>query len=237
MITDPDDASDPEPGAADSALASALEFEPLSLDAIDDEIPGETLNGLSDLTSSSPPPTLEEILEDADYREDDDEIDGDADRFVYSSTNSSTPRRRRSSARAEPSSLLDTLSLHSRGSGDSRSRTSGRSGVSGRSRASRARARALKAAQASCPLIPGELQGDNFVLLPGRVDFDSGVPPWCRAALPVLPDFYLAKQTMQQPEQINPTKVVTLHFKTFRGARTDEQPLSRSRGPSCGTSS
>ena len=73
MIADPDDAPDGEsprnePGAADSALASALEFEPLSLDAIDDEIPGETLNGLSDLTSSSPPPTLEEILEDADYR-------------------------------------------------------------------------------------------------------------------------------------------------------------------------
>ena len=142
----PKDALEP---AVDPALASALEFEPLTLQAIDDETSGGGLdgiceglsNGLGGL-SSPPPPTLEEILADADYREEEDEIDGDDPaRFAFSSANSSTTAR----------SLLDTLSLHSRGSGDSRSRTSasGRSGVSGRSRASRARARGLKAAQGS----------------------------------------------------------------------------------------
>ena len=155
MIADTD-TSDLEPPskealepAVDPALASALEFEPLTLQAIDDESSGcgldgiceELNNGLGGL-SSPPPPTLEEILEDADYREEDDEIDGGDDDpagFAFSSANSSTTAR----------SLLDTLSLQSRGSGDSRSRTSasGRSGVSGRSRASRARARGLKAAQ------------------------------------------------------------------------------------------
>ena len=156
MIAD-SDTSDLEPSkvaqeqepAVDPALASALEFEPLTLQAIDDETSGgglsgicEELNGGLGGLSSPPPPTLEEILEDADYRGEDDEIDGDDPaRFASSSAESSTTAR----------SLLDTLSLQSRGSADSRSRTSasGRSGVSGRSRASRAKAREFKAAQGS----------------------------------------------------------------------------------------
>ena len=145
-------ASEQEP-SVDPALASALEFEPLTLQAIDDETGGaggldgiyEELNGGLGGLSSHQPPTLEEILEDADYRVEEDEIDGvggdDPARFASSSADSSTTAR----------SLLDTLSLQSRGSGDSRSRTSasGRSGVSGRSRASRAKARGQKAAQGS----------------------------------------------------------------------------------------
>ena len=140
---------DEQEPAVDPALASALEFEPLTLQAIDDESGGCGLGEICDeLTNgfggpATQPPTLEEILEDADFREEDDEIDAvdDPARFAFSSADSSTTAR----------SLLDTLSLHSRGSGDSRSRTSasGRSGISGRSRASRARARGLKAAQGS----------------------------------------------------------------------------------------
>ena len=137
---------DEQEPAVDPALASALEFEPLTLQAIDDESGGgglgdELTNGFDGPATQQP--TLEEILEDADFREEDDEIDAvdDPARFAFSSADSSTTGR----------SLLDTLSLHSRGSGDSRSRTSasGRSGISGRSRASRARARGLKAAQGS----------------------------------------------------------------------------------------
>ena len=33
------------------------------------------------------------------------------------------------------------------------------------------------------------LQGGNIGLLHGWVDFDIGVPPWCPAAMPLLPDF------------------------------------------------
>ena len=138
-----------EPAVVDPALASALEFEPLTLQAIDDESGGGGLDEICDeLTNgfgdpASQPPTLEEILEDADFGEEEDDIDAvdDPARFAFSSADSSTTAM----------SLLDTLSLHSRGSGDSRSRTSasGRSGISGRSRASRARARGLKAAQGS----------------------------------------------------------------------------------------
>ena len=51
------------------------------------------------------------------------------------------------------------------------------------------------------------VQGDNFGLLHGWVDFDLGVPPWCPAALPVLPDFHLSKQTVQQPKQNQPNQV------------------------------
>ena len=48
------------------------------------------------------------------------------------------------------------------------------------------------------------LQGDKFALLHGLVDLDLGVPPWC---LPALPDFYLSKQTVQQPKQNQPNHV------------------------------
>ena len=45
-------------------------------------------------------------------------------------------------------------------------------------------------------------QGDNGGLLRGWLDSDLGVPPWCPpAAQPVLPDFHLSKQTVQQPKQ------------------------------------
>ena len=145
---------DEQEPAVDPALASALEFEPLTLQAIDDEsgvggldeICDELTNGFGGPASQAP--TLEEILGDADFGEEDDEIDAvdDPARFAFSSADSSTTAR----------SLLDTLSLHSRGSGDSRSRTSasGRSGISGRSRASRARARGLKAAQGRSTVSP-----------------------------------------------------------------------------------
>ena len=53
------------------------------------------------------------------------------------------------------------------------------------------------------PLLP-QIQGDNFGLLHGWVDFDLGVPPCSPGALPVLPDNQLFKQTVQQPKQNQP---------------------------------
>ncbi len=132
-----------------AALASALEFEPLALDAIDDEHRMDegdeaVTHGLFG-DRASPPPTLEEILLDTDYLDPTREGEEDADdgdvrlgSSVYSSSVGS------SSDAQVPTSLLETLSLQSRGSGDSKSRTSAKSSRSRKAAAAAARAKASK---------------------------------------------------------------------------------------------
>ena len=39
----------------------------------------------------------------------------------------------------------------------------------------------------------GKVQGDNFLLLLGWIDFDLGAFSWYPVALPILPDFHLPK--------------------------------------------
>jgi hypothetical protein len=158
-----DPPADAEMSALDSALASALEFEPLSLEAIDDEHQGaDDLDGHHGLNGErvSPPPTLEEILEDTDYLDGTRDGDEDADDFgedsvrfgssVYSSSTTSSAAMPMPMPMAVPTSLLDTLSLHSKGSGDSRSLTSSKSSRSRRAAAARARANKSKGSIMRC---------------------------------------------------------------------------------------
>ena len=55
-------------------------------------------------------------------------------------------------------------------------------------------------------------------------NFDLGVPPCCPAALPVLPDFHLSKQTVQQPKQNQPIQVTNQSCHPVQGYRASVGP-------------
>ena len=147
---------------ADSELASALEFEPPPLEDLDLDVllvdnPGSPAKGHR--TQS-----LEEILDEEDDGQVIDDEDEDDDVLVSPASRHFTARQTRhasSSSSSVPHSLLDTLSLHSKGSNEvNRSKASKSSAKSRRSQQSKKEKKGaiMRSGKSSCsrtsPLIP-----------------------------------------------------------------------------------